>query len=269
MTRMHSFILRYALLPAIVLSLALADTAHADRVTSLIGKLRSGSAKQRLSAALSLTNSGDKRAIGPFIAALDDSDKTVRGVAATALRKLVDGSVSSRVRKRAIAVLKRVARKDRSSFVRSQAKKAYKTLMSIGSGSKVFIDIGPMGDKTGRSKTWKRIMSRAAAKSLGKTGWKIGGKMSKRQLKRKKMDAFHIRGTLTKLSLGSTVSCKVSMLIATYPAKSMFGFLNGGARVPAGGSSKAQRFAARDCIEAVVASLVKKIIGTIKTRVGP
>jgi len=266
---MQSILFRYGLMPLVVVVLVLAGTARADRVSRLISQLENGSAKQRLSAALSLTNSGDKRAIAPLIAALSDSDKTIRGVAATALRKLVDGSVSAGVRKRAISVLKRAAKKDHSSFVRSQAKKAYKTIMAIGNGSKVFIDIGPMGDKTSRSKTWKRVMARAVAKSLGKSGWKIGGKMSKRQLKRKKMDAFHIRGTLTRLTLSSTVSCKVSMLIATYPAKSMFGFLNGGARVPAGGSSRQQKFAARDCIEAVVASLVKKIIGTIKTRVGP
>jgi len=272
MTPKTSALLRYVLLPAIAIALVLsssAQTAQADRVDSLIAKLRSGSAKKRLSAALSLTNTGSKRAIGPFIKALRDSDRTVRGVAATALRKLVNGSVPASLRTRAIKSLKRVAKKDSSAFVRIQAKKAYKTLESMASGgSKVFVDIGPMGDKTGGGKTWKRVMRKAALKALARTGWKTSGKMSARTLKRKKMDAFHIRGTLIKLDTsGSTVACKVSMLLATYPAKSMFGFLNGGARVPTGGSAKEKKFASRDCVEAVIGSLARKIIGTIKSRI--
>ncbi len=270
MTPKTSTLLRLVLLPIVVLTFVLTNSAHADRVTSLIKKLDSGSAKNRLSAALSLTNKGDKRAIRPFIKALSDSDKTVRGVAATALRKLVDGRVLESLRKLAVKKLKRAAKKDSSAFVRIQAKKAWKTIAAISSGSsKVFIDVGPMGDKTGGGKKWKKIMRKATFKAMGKTGWKTGGKMSARTIKRKKMDAFHIRGTLTKLNMsGNIVGCKVSMLIATYPAKSMFGFLNGGARVTTGGSAREKKFAARDCIEAVVASLARKIISTIKTRIG-
>lgn len=266
--------LRSVLLLAVVLVMAWARPARADRVDSLISQLESGSAKSRLSAALSLTNLGDKRAIRPFIKALGDSDRTVRGVAATALRKLVDAGVLASLRKLAVRELKKVARSDSSSFVRGQAAKAYKTIEAISSGSsRIFIDLGPMGDKTGRSKTWKRVMVKAAETAFAKTGWKYKGTETAATLRRKKMDAFHIRGTLTKLSSsaggqGNVVSCKVSMLLATYPSKSMFGFLNGGARVPTGSSARDIKFASRDCIEAVVADLIRKIVGTIKTRVG-
>lgn len=264
--------IRIILLPIIVLTLVLAArTADAQRVSALIKKMRSSSAKKRLSAALSLISRGDKRAIGPFITALSDSDRTVRGVAATALRKLIDATVRVSLRKHAVRMLKRVAKTDKSSFVRSQARKAWKTIAGIASGSaRVFIKIGPMGDKTGSGKTWKRIMRRMAKSTLAKTGWKTSGNMSARAIKRKKMDAFYIRGTLIKLSTGGrVVVCKVSMLLATYPAKSMFGFLNGRARVPTGGSAREKKFASRDCIEAIVASLARKIISTIRTRIGP
>ncbi len=57
------------------------------------------------------------------------------------------------------------------------------------------------------------------------------------------------------------------MLLAEFPSKSMFGFLNGGATVTAGASQRDQDLAAQDCVQAVVEDLVaKKIIPTICTK---
>ena len=57
------------------------------------------------------------------------------------------------------------------------------------------------------------------------------------------------------------------MILASYPERSMFGFLNGGAMVQAGSSSRDIEFAKEDCVSAVVESLVgTKIIPTINTR---
>jgi hypothetical protein len=68
--------------------------------------------------------------------------------------------------------------------------------------------------------------------------WPGGKSPTRKELDAKKVSGFHVDGTLTELTVkrkgsAATVSCKVSMLIATYPEKSVFGFLNGGASVTA------------------------------------
>jgi hypothetical protein len=58
------------------------------------------------------------------------------------------------------------------------------------------------------------------------------------------------------------------MLIASYPDKSMFGFLNGGAQVTASASPRDEAMASEDCITAVVEDLItKKIVPTIRSKV--
>ena len=99
------------------------------------------------------------------------------------------------------------------------------------------------------------------------------------QLASKKMKAFHVDGTLNELSesrsgRSTTITCKVSMLIATYVPKkngkvdkSMFGFLKGGASVQASSSPKEVQYAREDCISAVMEDLVaRKIIPALKSR---
>lgn len=109
--------------------------------------------------------------------------------------------------------------------------------------------------------------------------WPGGDAPTKSQLTSKKVKAFHVDGTLNELSESTsgsttTVTCKVSMLIATYAPqkngkvdKSMFGFLKGGASVQSSSSSKEVQYAREDCVSAVMADLVsRKIIPTIKSR---
>jgi hypothetical protein len=58
------------------------------------------------------------------------------------------------------------------------------------------------------------------------------------------------------------------MLLADFPDKSVFGFLNGGASVTASKSEKDQDLAAEDCVTAVIENLIaNKIIPTIKSKV--
>jgi hypothetical protein len=136
-----------------------------------------------------------------------------------------------------------------------------------------------MSDKASRSSAMRDLMRKTVEKTVKKNGssmftsWPGGKSPTAKQLKAKKTQAFHVDGTLVSLdtkSKGSTtlVSCKVSMLIATYPKKSMFGFLDGGAKVQAGSSSKEVEYAQEDCVAAVVEDLVsRQIIPTIKSRV--
>ncbi len=75
---------------AILFALLASGYVHADNVDRLISRLKSRKYKVRLSAALSLAKLGTKRAIRPLVRALDDRNKTVRGVAAASLGKLIN-----------------------------------------------------------------------------------------------------------------------------------------------------------------------------------
>jgi hypothetical protein len=83
---------------------------------------------------------------------------------------------------------------------------------------------------------------------------------------------YHVSGTLTELTettRGSQtiIACKVSMILATFPEKSMFGFADGGAQVQASSSASEVKYAKEDCVAAVVENLVgKQIIPTIKIK---
>ena len=121
-------------------------------------------------------------------------------------------------------------------------------------------------------------MVKVTEKTLGKTAPSMsltwpGGLPTKSALAGKGTSGFYVDGTLNTLDIktsgsGATISCKVSMLLADFPDKSVFGFLNGGASVTASTSAKDQELAAEDCVTAVIENLIaNKIIPTIKSKV--
>lgn len=281
-------IYRAIVFPFLILAFLLQGQAKADKVDQLIKQLQtSDDYKVRLSAALNLAKTGDERAIGPFIKALGDSDKTVRGVAAASLGKLVTSSTPKALRDRAISALKTARDKDSNAFVRKQAGKAYDTLKALGSGGGaqggaggIYVDVSGIGDKTGSSTKMVKLMERTINKTFQKNAstmmleWPGGGDPSKAQLTKKGLKAFHVSGTLTSLTsepkgAATIVGCKLSMLLATYPEKSMFAFAESSAKVQATNSARDIGFAKEDCVNAVVEDLVKKkIIPTIKMKAG-
>jgi hypothetical protein len=272
------------LFPALLVVLLSPGQAGAQPVDRLIEQLESSSDyKVRLSAALSLSKIDDRRAIPAFIKALDDTDKTVRGVAAASLGKMIDGSTPKPLRDRAVAALKRTASQDKNAFVRKQAQKAHDTVANIGAAPAagaaggIYVNLGGMSAKTKDGAPMRALMRKTAVTAFKRRApsmmieWPGGKDPSKKQLDQRKMTAYHVDGTLNELvtaASGSTtlVSCKVSMLLATYPEKSMFGFLNGGAKVQAGTSDRDVQLAKEDCVAAVAEDLVAKVIQTIMTR---
>jgi hypothetical protein len=276
---------------AIVFLFALLITsrvAHADNVDTLIKQLTDSSEKVRLAAALNLAKGGDERAIYPLAKAVTgDDDKDVRAAAAVGLAKLIPNFPKNNRKGIAVANLKSAARNDSSSFVKQQAQKALDTINGGGSssptpsggGGGIYVNIGPMSSKTTGSNNTKlrALMVKTAQKTMGKVAPTMSltwsGTASKAALAAKGVAGFYVDGTLNTLDIktsggGATISCKVSMLLADFPDKSVFGFLNGGASVTASSSQGDQELAAEDCVTAVIENLIaNKIVPTIKSKV--
>ncbi len=278
------------MLAALLAVMLQASPAYADNVDALIGQLDDGSDKIRLSAALNLAKLGDPRAIEPLIRRLkSDGEKNVRGAAAKGLGTLVTDRVKGKVRDSAVKALQDAMANDSSEFVKAQAERA---LDAIGAGQTsatpprpgggVYVNIGPMSSKTGSpdddklrgmmGKVATRTLSRAATNMP--TTWPGGGVPTAAALSQKNVMGFFIDGTLNELKVqksggSATVSCKVNMLLADFPGKSIFGFLNGGAKVQASSSDRDIALAREDCVQAVVEDLIaKKIVPTIKSKAG-
>ena len=265
--------------------------ARADNVDTLIEQLEDGSDKIRLSAALNLAKLGDPRAVEPLIRRLkSDGEKNVRGAAAKGLGTLVTAKVQGKQRDEAVKALRDAAKGDASEFVKAQAERALETIGGGGPvtspvkpGGGVYVNIGPMSSKTGSADDdakLRAMMGQIATKTLNKvasnmpTTWPGGGVPTQAALAQKGVLGFFIDGTLNELKVeksgaSTTISCKVNMLLADFPNKSIFGFLNGGAKVQASSSPKDVALAREDCVSAVVEDLIaKKIIPTIKTKAG-
>ena len=273
----------------VLVMLLLTRTAHADNVDTLIKQLGDSSDKIRLAAALNLAKAGNEKAILPLAKTLlNDSDKNVRGAAAVGLGKLIKANPSTKYKSIATANLKTAASNDGSDFVKTQAKNALDTIGAGGSGTTplptggaggIYVMVGPMSSKTTSSKNDKlrALMVKTASKTLTKVAPNMSqtwssGTPSKADLAKKGVSGFYVDGTLNTLDIktsggGATISCKVSMLLADFPDKSVFGFLNGGASVSASASQSDQDLASEDCVSAVIEDLIaKKIIPTICTK---
>jgi len=267
-----------------------ASTARADDVDTLIGQLGDGSEKIRLSAVLNLIKRGDPRAIDPLLPVLkSDSSKNVRSITAQGLGTLVTDRVKGKQRAAVVAALQWSEANDPSPVVQAQATRALTMIGSSGPvapvkpGGGVYVNIGPMSSKTGSADEdakLRAMMGKVATKTLSKvasnmpTTWPGGGVPTASALSQKNVQGFFIDGTLNELKVdksgaSATISCKVNMLLADFPSKSIFGFLNGGAKVQASSSPRDVALAREDCVSAVVEDLIaKKIVPTIKTKAG-
>ena len=277
----------------VLLALVAGRVAHAGQVETLIDQLNNdGTDKVRLAAAVNLAKLGDAKAILPLAKALlNDSDKNVRGACAVALGVLVTSSTKSSIKGLVVNNLKSAAANDASDFVKQQAQKALTTITgqagtvtpntpnTPSGGAGIYVNIGPMSSKAGSANDAKlrALMVKVAGQTISKVATKMstqwpGGLPSKAVLAQKSVSGFYVDGTLNtltaKVSGGTaTITCKVSMLLADFPDRNMFGFLNGGASVQGAAGEKDQALASEDCVSAVIEDLIaKKIVPTICTK---
>jgi hypothetical protein len=271
---------------AITMSLG---TAWADKIDDLNNDLDNSSDRVRISAVLALTRMESPRSIPGLVKRLGDTgeSKNIRGLAATALGRIVqNGSPSAAQKKTVIDALQR-AKSDPEPFVSAKADAALSQLGTTtvatpaGGMAGVYVNIGPMSSKTNSpmDPKFRAEMEKTAKSTLGKVAptyqqsWAGGGTPTKAQLQQKKIAGFYVDGTLnsvtvTKSGNTATISCKVNMLLADFPDKNMFGFLNGGANVQGSATQKDIDLGTQDCIQAVIEDLIsKKIIPTIKTKI--
>jgi HEAT repeats len=291
-----SVYVKRATIQIIVLVLVLIGSGrvYAGQVDTLVAQLNNDSSdKVRLAAAVNLAKLGDAKAVLPLAKALlNDSDANVRAACAVALGKLVTSRTKSSIQRLIVNNLKSAVANDSSNMVQQQAQKALTTITGSGGGpinnnttsggggrNGIYVNIGPMSSKAGTSNDAKlrTLMVKVANQTLARVATKMatkwpGGVPSKSVLAQKSVSGFYVDGTLNTLTTkvsGSTatISCKVSMLLADFPDKNMFGFLNGGASVQGSATEKDQALAAEDCVSAVIEDLVaKKIVPTICTK---
>jgi HEAT repeats len=280
----------------LVLALLAPRTSFASDVDDLVSQLKNDSSdKNRLSAALNLARLGDGSAnvlLALAKALLNDSDKNVRGACAVALGKLVTTTTKSSLKGLVVNNLKTAVANDDSDFVKQQAQKALTEITGQagappvtppvnngGGNGGIYVNIGPMSSKAGTANDAKlrALMVKVAGQTLAKVAAKMqtqwpGGVPTKASLAQKSVSGFYVDGTLNTLTAtvsGSTatITCKVSMLLADFPDKNMFGFLNGGASVQGAASASEQALAGEDCVSAVIEDLIaKKIVPTICTK---
>lgn len=265
--------------------------ARADRVDDLIAELSSSSDRVRLSATLNLMKLGDPRAIDPLIARLkNDSEKSVRSTSASGLGQLVTSKVQGAQRARAVQALQHAEANDPMPVVQAQAGRALQAIGATSTptpvpqaGGGIYVNIGPMSSKTGvpaDDAKFRNVMVQVATKTMNRvaanmpTTWPGGGVPTKAQLAQKSIQGYFVDGTTNQVQVtvsGSTatISCKISMLLADFPNKSVFGFLNGSANVQGGSSPRDVELAREDCVAAVIEDLIsKKIVPTIGSKSG-
>src|SRR4051812_588781 len=120
-----------AVLTACLLLLS-ASSARADQIDQNVKELTAKSSKVRLAATLSLSKSKDARAVLGVSSALEnDSDATVRRVAALALEKMVDHQTAEDAKALAFDALDKAATTDGDAKVKSTAVSALKALAAL------------------------------------------------------------------------------------------------------------------------------------------
>ena len=274
--------------------LMICSPAYADGVSSRATQLRSSSEyKVRLSAALWLGKKHDSRAISALTYAVrNDSESTVRSVAALSLSKLIDETVPKDTRDKAIDALAHVAKNDSDKKVRQKAGDAWSKTKALRSPTgglpPVFVAVGtPTGVKSlvtdasvaEMQKAMRRAL-REAAPSFGQAT-KKDGLPTQKELTKASSAGFYVNASVqevnTEKKRGYTeVRCKVGMRVNVWNGKdgeerlreNETAAATGSGRVKGGSSKTAVANAQRDCVNAVVEQLTsRQVVPFIKRAV--
>jgi HEAT repeats len=260
--------------------------ARADNIDVLVKDVKSGGDyKVRLSAVLALAKLGDKRGLPALLGGLSDSDKTVRGAAAVAIGKLVSAATPATTRTQIKAAIETLLKRETTESVKKLANKTLQQLEALDSAAVtaggIYIEVAPMASKAEPAAAIKALMRKTAAAMLTKKAndfiqaWPGGKSPTRKDLDKKSVSGFYLDGTVNEVTVKqkgatATVSCKINMLIASFPEKSIFGMLTGTASVAGSSEPSDIELAKQDCVAAVVEDLVAtKVVPTIRKKATP
>jgi hypothetical protein len=277
------------------------DDSDKVRLSAALNLTKLGDPRAILPLAKALGNDADESVRGAAAVGLGKlvTGKTAAGVRTVVVKALTQASnsdPSGLVRGEANQALKGIGVTSSGTAVQPSQ-----------GGSAIYVNIGPMASKTGDAavdarlkglmvKVANQTMTRVASNMA--TTWPGGGVPTQAILQAKSTVGFYVDGTVNVVQVtqagakpgakpdpttgakpdakpdakpGSsmTVSCKINMLLADYPNKSIFGLLTGSASVQASGSTNDLALAREDCVSAVVEDLIaKKIVPTICSKAG-
>jgi hypothetical protein len=271
--------------------LLLAAPAKADSVGKRAAQLRTSSDyKVRLSAALWLGKKKEAGAVRALTHALrNDSEKTVRAIAAVSIGKLLDDTLPARVRDDAIDALDHAAQNDDAASVREKAAAAWTATRSLrtptGTLPTVFIAVGTPSATGGlpaktASKEMQSAMRRAlrdAAPDFGQ-GTTAEGLPTAADLRKARSSGFYVNAAVQDIQTvkargGVEVRCQVGMRVNVWNGSDGEERLRenetasalGNGRVRTASTQSAMANASRDCVNAVVEQLTtKQVVPFIK-----
>ena len=267
--------MRAVVLAAFCLVLATGGVS-ADTIDTNISQLDRGSYKVRLSAALSLAKSRDKKAVIALARALrGDSDATIRRVTALALEKMVDARTDASAKEIALAALELASTNDRDVKVRETADKVLKGLAGLrrsrskrASKPEVFVNVDSTTDQSkqlpsGAGDRLMRIVRQKVESANFKTSWP-GGLPTAAELTSSRSRAFIVASTVTKIEItrttgGTQVACTVTVRIAPWSGRDGGEKWEANRAASASGTAKAMtgnrdsqiQGGVRDCLDAV------------------
>jgi hypothetical protein len=278
---------RLPLLVALVVSIATAVPAHADRIDVEASQLRSSTSyKRRLAAALALSKSHDGRAVAALASALrTDREPQIRRVVALALPKAIDATTPPRVRDVAIEAIERAAEHDTDAKVRDLSARALTKLAALrrkpdppaGDMPAVFVHIGASADLSSKAprdtmpkltKVVRGVVSRRAGDMS--TSWP-GSLPTQKQLAASGARAFIVAATISAVAVTrnggrAEIACTVSVRVAPWSGTDGAEKWVAHKAASASGSGKAMTGSAagaieggiRDCVLAVGEEITNK-----------
>jgi hypothetical protein len=193
--------------------------------------------------------------VGPLARALNDSNKTVRWMAAQSLARL--GSAA------ATPALKALLAREREPSVRIQVEKALAALDMRGTGApgRIFLTFGSFsGGSAAADAGALEVLRSALKRELGKlTSVTFENQAAQMAVSRPPV-GFLIDGNVSRLDNGVVggameINCDVKVMVARWPSRSIILWTSAGAAVQGGARPKDIANARRDCLEASAGQL--------------
>lgn len=283
----------WRLLAVIAACVLFARAAAADTVDNNVGQLQSSSSsyKVRLAAALALSKSKDPRAIIALASALsNDSEPTVRRVAALALEKMIDARTPDDAKELGIDALNQASTLDKDPKVRATAElslkalAAYRKKKSGGNKPPVFVNVDPTVDQSKRlSKDAGERVNRIVKSSVERTGYATswpGGLPTQAELSSSRSRAFIVASTVKKVDITKSgsqtqIACTVTVRVAPWQGKdggekweaNKAASASGSAKAMTGNREREIEGGVRDCIEAVAEDVTARQVVPFLKRV--